>query len=121
MAMFIVSFGFIWWGLTQLNFGILSRIIFLVFFTLICFAGVKIRERSKELLVEAEKEGFLSFLMDSLSLPYVRMGKWLSGQWVKYNIVVVILVSIVDMPFTIFVEFLEQWRYFLKEKKEEIH
>lgn len=121
MAMFIFSFGFIWWGLTQLNFGILSIIIFLVFFTLICFAGVKIRERSKELLVETEKEGFLSFLMDSISLPYIRMGKWLSGQWAKYNIVVVLLVSLIDMPFTIFVEFLEQWRYFLKEKKEEIH
>jgi len=25
------------------------------------------------------------------------------------------------MPFSIFVEFIENWRFFLKEKKEEIH
>jgi hypothetical protein len=25
------------------------------------------------------------------------------------------------MPFQVFVEFLEQWRYYLKEKREEIH
>jgi len=27
---------------------------------------------------------------------------------------------LIDMPFLVFVEFIEQWRYFLKEKKEEI-
>jgi len=108
------------WGLDKLNFGILSKIIFIVFFSLIFFAGAKIKERSKELTVEEDKGGFFSFLFDSFSLPFLRLGKWLSGQWTKYNVVLVIITALIDMPFQIFTEFLEQWRYFVKEKKEEI-
>lgn len=118
---FFASFGVIVWGLNRLNFGILSIIIFLMFFSLIAFAGVKIRGRAKELQIVEEKGRFLTFLTDSVSLPFIRVGKWLSAQWVKYNIVLVLITALIDMPFQLFTEFLEQWRTFLKEKKEEIH
>lgn len=118
---FFVSFGFIIWGLNKLNFGVLSIIIFLMFFSLISFAGVKIRERARELEVLPERTGFLTFFIDSFSLPFLRMGKWLSTQWIKYNVVVVLITALIDMPFQLFTEFLEHWRSFLKEKKDEIH
>ena len=122
LATFIIAFGFIWLALGKLHFGNLSRIIFLIFFSLICFAGVKIRERAKELTIEEGKEGFLIFLFESFfALPFIRVGKWLSGQWARYNIIIILLTALIDMPFQLFTEFLEQWRYFLKEKKEEIH
>lgn len=118
---FLISFGIIILILQKLNFGILSQIIFIVFLCLISFAGVKIRERAKELDVMEEKGGFLNFIIDLFSIPVIRMGRWLSAQWAKYNIVVALLNSLVDMPFQVFVEFIEKWRSFLKEKKEEIH
>jgi len=68
-----------------------------------------------------EKETFFTFFFDLFALPIIRVGKWLSGQWAKYNVIVVFMNFLIDMPFQVFVEFLEQWRYFLKEKKEEIH
>ncbi|TSC74915.1 MAG: Uncharacterized protein G01um101430_732 [Parcubacteria group bacterium Gr01-1014_30] len=118
---FLVSFGAIVWGLRKLNFGILSIVIFLMFFSLIAFAGAKIRERAKELEISEEKAGFFAFLIDSFSLPFLRTGRWLSHQWSKYNVVVVLITAFIDMPFQVFTEFVEQWRTFLKEKKEEIH
>jgi nitrate reductase NapE component len=118
---FLVSFGAIIWILKKLNFGILSIIIFLMFFSLITFAGVKIRERAKELKITPEHAGFLTFLMDTLSLPFLRVGRWLSDQWLKYNVVLVLITALIDMPFQVFCEFLEHWRTFLREKKEEIH
>jgi len=118
---FVVSFGLIWRLLDELNFGILSRIIFLLFLSLISFAGVKVRERSKELTVEEGKGGLLLFLLDSFSLPFIKIGQWLSGQLSRYNILIITLTALIDMPLHIFTEFLEQWRNFLKEKKEEIH
>ncbi|MFH1582526.1 MAG: hypothetical protein ABIA08_02090 [bacterium] len=121
LSTFVLSFGLIIWGLNYLNFGVLSIIIFLVFIALISFAGVKIRERSKELEIIERKESFLVFFIDLFSLPIIRMGRWLSGQWTRYNIIVVLINFFIDMPFQKFVEFLEQWRAFLKEKKEEIH
>lgn len=118
---FLVSFGAIVYGLKRLNFSILSMIIFLVFFSLISFAGLKIRERAKELQIVDEKSGFFAFLIDIFSLPLVQMGKWLSNQWMKYNVAVALMSALIDMPFHLFTEFLEQWRNFLKEKREEIH
>lgn len=118
---FIISFGFIIWGLQKLDFGILSMIIFLVFLSLILFAGTRIRHRAKELQVEEEKETILASIFDFLTLPFVRFGKWLSGQWEKYNVVIILFNILIELPFQYFTEFLEQWRYFLKEKKEEIH
>ena len=123
LATFIASFWFIWWGLDKLHFSWPSKIIFIIFFSLISFAGVKIKERVKELSVEEEGGGFLGFILDWFSLPFIRLGKWLSGQWERTNVVLVLLMitALIDLPFQVFVEFLEQWRYFIKEKKEEIH
>lgn len=118
---FAASFGLIVWGLKKLNFSIISIAIFLAFISLISFAGVKIRQRAKELKVEKEKESFFHIFVDLFSLPIIQVGKWLSNQWRKYNAIAVLFNSLLDMPFQVFVEFLEQWRSFLKEKKEKIH
>lgn len=118
---FVITFGVIVWGLEKLNFSILSQIIFIGFISLIAFAGVKIRERAKELVVEEKKEGIIQSVVDFFSLPLIQLGKWLSRQWAKHNVLVVLFNALIDMPFQLFVEFLEQWRYFLKEKKEKIH
>jgi hypothetical protein len=118
---FAATFGFIFWALSKLNFSIVSIAIFIMFVSLISFAGVKIRKRAKELVVEKEKDTFLRTLFDLFSLPVIQVGKWLSGQWAKYNAMAVLFNSLLDMPFQMFVEFLEQWRSFLKEKKEKIH
>ena len=117
---FLMSFGIIIWVLQKLDFGTLSMIIFLFFVSMISFFGVKIRERGKELTIEKEKETFLGTLFDFFTLPVVSVGKWFSKKWAKLNIALIIA-ALIDMPFLSFVKFLEQWRYFLKEKKEEIH
>jgi hypothetical protein len=118
---FCLSFGLIIWGLYNLNFPVLSYIIFVIFISLIAFTGMKIRGRARELKITESRDTFLGFLLDVLALPILRLGKWLSLRWKKYNAIAVIFSSLIDMPFQIFVEFLENWRGFLKEKKEEIH
>lgn len=118
---FIISFGLIIWGLQKLNFSLISIVIFLMFTSLISFAGIKIRQRAQELKVEKEKDTLLRSFIDLFSLPIIQVGKWLSVQWQKYNALAVLFNSLLDMPFQVFLEFLEQWRSFLKEKKEKIH
>jgi hypothetical protein len=118
---FVVSFGAIIWLLQELGFSPVSTAIFLMFVSLISFAGVQIREKAKELQVTEEKATFLTFVIDAFSLPYLQFGRWLSSQLEKYNFIMIIFNSLIDMPFQIFTEFLEQWSSFLKEKREEIH
>lgn len=118
---FCLFLGLIIWGLYQVNFPVLSYFIFVIFLSLIAFAGAKIRKRAKELHVIEEKETLFHFIFDPFAVPIIQLGKWLTVRWKKYNVISAIFNALIDMPFLIFVEFLEQWRYFLKEKKEEIH
>ncbi len=118
---FCLSYGLIIWILQKFQVPIITQATSLVFVSLIAFAGIKLREKSKELQIIEEKEGFFHFMGDLFSVPVVQIGKRLSGWWTRNNAVAILFISLIDMPFQTFVEFLEQWRYFLKEKKEEIH
>ncbi|PIV45147.1 MAG: hypothetical protein COS25_01325 [Candidatus Nealsonbacteria bacterium CG02_land_8_20_14_3_00_37_10] len=116
-----LSFGVVIWVFELAKFPPTSVLINLMLVALIAFAGTAVRERSKELTVEEKPGNVLGFFFDVLFLPVVSTGRWLSNKWKQYNAVAAFFNALIDMPFTIFVEFLEQWRYFLKEKKEEIH
>ncbi|MDP4007093.1 MAG: hypothetical protein Q8P55_00660 [bacterium] len=118
---FLFSFGLISWGLWKLDFSLLSIIIFLFFVSLVAFGGTKIRQRGRELLIGKEKQGFLYTIFDLFSLPIIHTGRWLSRQVAKYNILIVIFNFLIEIPFQVFIEFLEQWRSFLREKREEVH
>jgi len=118
---FTVTLLAIVWSLSKVNFPPLSHVIFIIFLSLIAFAGAKIRQRSKELQVIEEKDSFIRFFIDPFSVPIIQLGKWFTLKWKKYNVIAVFFSALIDMPFTTFVEFIEQWRYFLKEKKEKIH
>ncbi len=118
---FCAILALIIWGLYQVNFPPLSYVIFVIFLSLIAFAGAKIRQRAKELQVIEEKETFFHLLVDPFAVPVVQLGKWLTVKWKRYNLIAAFFSALIDMPFTLFIEFIEQWRYFLKEKKEKIH
>ncbi len=115
-----ISFGLIFWAFWYLQFPIFSIVINILFIALILFAGTAIRARSRELSIEDENEGFFGFVSDILFLPLTGVGKWLSNTWKQYNVIITFLNALVDMPFSAFVEFLERWRYFIKDKKEEM-
>ena len=68
--------------------------------------------------MEEEKEGFVSFLADVFFLPVQGLGRWISTNWKKYNAFAAFFNALIDMPFSAFVDFLEKWRYFIKDRKE---
>lgn len=118
---FLVSIGVIIWILHLFNFPFISYFIFIIFISLIAFAGTRLRQRAKELHITEEKEGFLNMILDLFALPLIQVGNWLTAKWRRYNIISALFNALIDMPLSIFVEFLEQWRSFLKEIKERIH
>jgi hypothetical protein len=91
-----------------------------LFIALILFAGTAVAKRAQELTMEDEKEGFLSFLSDVFFLPMQGLGKWMSNKWKKYNAFAAFFNALIDTPFSAFVEFIEKWRHFIKERKEDI-
>ena len=121
IAGFALFCGIVSWGLSKIDLPPTSHVVFIIFISLIAFAGTKIRQRAKEIEIIERKESFLFFFVDLFAVPITHFGKWLSSRWQKLNIISKFFTMLIDMPFQLFIEFLEQWRYFLKEKKEEIH
>jgi len=115
-----LSFGAIIWIFHKAKFPITSSAINIVLIAIIFFAGLAVRRKGEELTVQERKPGFLGFIFDIISLPLAGTGRWLSNKWKKYNAIAAFFNALIDTPFAIFVEFIEKWRYFIKERKEEI-
>ncbi len=116
----LASIGVIVWGLNKINFPPFSYPIFITFLSLIAFAGTKIRQKARALQMVEERDTFLDTLVDFFALPIIHLGRWLTIRWKRYNLLSTLFNALLDMPYSIFVEFIEQWRYFLKEKKEKL-
>ncbi len=118
---FIISFGLIISFLILLKFNVVSAALFLFFFTIISFFGVKLRYEIKELVIVDEKDNLMTIILDFFSIPILRVGQWVSNKTPKVNLFLFVLDFIIEAPFKIFIEVVEDWVSFQKEKKEEIY
>ena len=116
----MITFGAIYYVLNYFKFPLSSIAIDIIFIAVILFAGTAVSKRAQELTMEDEKEGFFSFVADIFFLPVQGLGRWLSNKWKKYNALTALFNALIDMPFSAFIEFVEKWRYFIKERKDEI-
>ncbi|MGB9743167.1 MAG: hypothetical protein ACPLW9_00390 [Minisyncoccales bacterium] len=121
LASTALSFGLLIMVLRLVKLPITSYVVNIIFVALIAFAGLAIRNKSEELTVEEKRSGFFGFIFDIIFLPLVNFGHWLSNKWKKYNALAIFFNALIDLPLQLFVEFIEQWRSFLKEEKEKIH
>lgn len=116
----VISLGAIIWALRFFGLPPTSIFINTMIVAVIIFSGLVIRQRAKEITVD-EKSTVWEFVLDVLSIPVAKLGQWLSSKWKKYNVVSVFVTALIDMPFLAFINFIESWSSFLKEKKAEIH
>lgn len=84
------------------------------------FAALVIRNKAREITVE-EKASLWEFLLDIISLPVAEIGSWLARKWKEYNVISVFFNVVIETPFVTFINFLESWRQFLKERKAAFH
>jgi len=115
----LASLWFVFWLFWIAKVPVTSLFIDTLNIAMIIFAAIIIRQRAKEMTIE-EKTTFWEFFIDMLSVPIGKLGQWLSNKWREYNIVSVFFTALIDLPFSGFVEFVENWSSFLKEKKAEI-
>jgi hypothetical protein len=94
--------------------------VFIFFVSMVAATGVKIHNRAKDLSLEKKRVSFLSFLLDLVSMPFVAIGRWILAGLAKFNPIVLAINLIIEAPFQVFVSFLENFRGFIKAKKEEI-
>lgn len=119
LATFLSSFGLISFVLTKLEFSIASQLIFVFFVTLVSFFAYRIRASAKEYDM-ADRQGFLSPLVDFFFLPILRVGHILSREIAKINIFIFLFDFILEAPLKVIFEVAEEWIRFVRTKKDEI-
>ncbi len=118
---FLVPFILIIYFLRRINFSYLSILLFLVFLSIVSFFGLRIRNSARELIVLKKKENIFSEFVDFFTLPFIRLGRWLSFNFSRVNVFVFILDFMIEAPLKIVLQAIEEWLAFFKEKKEDLY
>ncbi|HWQ99638.1 MAG TPA: hypothetical protein VN397_02200 [Candidatus Methylomirabilis sp.] len=117
---FFITFGLVGFGLWLIDFTWIATVIFFFFLCLVSFFGYRLRQSAREIIVVQSKERMITTVADFFFLPILRAGQWLSVSISRLNIFVFLFDFLFEAPFKLFLNVLEDWLSFIKEKKEEL-
>lgn len=116
---FFVSFGLIITVLRLLSFNVVSIGIFLFFLVIVSFLAYRI-SLTANLYRMGERQGIFTPFVDFFFMPVVRVGRELTANISRINILLFIMDFIIETPFKLLFAFFEQWFVFLHAKREEL-
>ena len=79
------------------------------------------RQMVRELILIKKKESLIARIVNFLSLPVLRAGRWLSANITSINVLIFVLDYIIERPFKKTMEISEEFVEYVKEKEEEIY
>ncbi len=116
---FGILFGTIFILLERMGFNIIGTTIFVFFLTVVGFFGYRIRQTAKEYSLE-EADGIFSPILYFMFLPIVSVGKFLSNEVARLNVLMLIFDFFIEAPFKMIIDIIEEWVKFVRGKREEI-
>ena len=117
---YAVTFGLIVGFLVAIHFNAVSILLFLVFLALVSYFGMRIRGHALRWKVKTNNETILGTVGNVFMLPIIDLGQWLSVKFSTINAFVFILDFIIENPFKIVLRVINDFLYFLRDKKEEV-
>jgi len=116
----IITFYFVAWIFYIAKLPITSIIFDTLTIAVTIFAAVLVRNKSKELTVD-DKTHSWDFILDMISVPVAKIGSFLANKWKQYNIFTIFFNFVIETPFALFLDLIESWSQFLKERRSELH
>ncbi|GAB4219159.1 MAG: hypothetical protein Fur009_3910 [Candidatus Microgenomates bacterium] len=116
---FLITLSLIHEFLYNLNFNLISEAIFIFFISVVTFFSFRIRQVTKEITLQ-EKESVFTPIIDFFFMPILSLGKFFSSEIAKLNFFIFIFDFIIEAPFKLVFEVIEEWINFVKKRKEEI-
>ncbi len=120
-AVFLVTFGFIVYVLSMLDFNFISMLLFLFFLTVVSYFGFRIIDQSKKWTLRYESTSVLALIWEFLTMPIVHTGRWLSRKFSSVNVFVFIMDFILETPFKLLLGSFDSFISFMREKREDLH
>ncbi len=92
---------------------------FIFFVSVVTFFSYRIKQSVNELKL-SEKESVFTPLVDFFFMPILSLGKFFSQEISKLNFFIFLFDFIIEAPFKLLFEIIEEWIAFVRKKKEEI-
>lgn len=116
---FIVTLTLMYEGLLLLEFNMISIAVFIFFVSLVTFFSYRVKQIVNEFRL-AEKDSILTPIIDFFFMPVLSLGKFFSGGLARLNFMIFILDFLIEAPFKLIFEVVEEWITFVRKRKEEI-
>jgi hypothetical protein len=116
---FIITFGLMYILLSTLEFNLISMAIFFFFMSVVTFFSYRVRQTAKEYQMK-EKESFARPFVDFFFMPLLSLGKFLSTGLSRLNFMTFVFDFLIEAPFKLIIEVVEEWISFVRNKREEI-
>lgn len=116
---FAVTLYLMWIGLTALKFNLISKTIFVFFVSTIAFFAQRVKQVASEYKL-IDKDTILTPFVDFFFMPILTMGKFFSSGMAKLNFFTFIFDVLIEAPYKLIIEVIEEWIRFTRSKKEEI-
>ncbi|PIQ73824.1 hypothetical protein COV58_00405 [Candidatus Roizmanbacteria bacterium CG11_big_fil_rev_8_21_14_0_20_36_8] len=119
LTTFLVTLYVIHVGLKMLSFNLLSEALFIFFISVVAFFAYRIKQLSNMYRL-IEKTGFFSPVLDFFFMPILSLGKFFSEGVSRLNFFILLFDVIIEAPFKLIIEVIEEWITFVRLKKEDI-
>ncbi len=119
IIVFSLTFYSIYAVLDMLGFNIISKAVFVFFISVVAYFGYRVRQTAKEYVLEY-KDNIIMSIASFLFLPVLSLGKILSSQIAKINFLMLFFDTLIEAPFKVIIDIIEEWVKFIKARKDEI-
>ena len=116
---FIVTLYLIHLGLKLIHFNLLSEALFIFFISVVAFFAYRIKQLANKYRL-TERSGILAPIGDFFFMPILSLGKIFTEGVSYLNFFILIFDFIIEAPFKLIIEVIEEWISFVRQKKEEI-
>lgn len=116
----LVVFAATIWILLLLNFSLVHIAIFFFFFSAASFLGFRLSRMIRDLEIVRSVSNGLTFVRDTIYLPFVVAGRWMSDKYAQVNIVSIILDMLIELPLKTILRLVRQWSAFIDDRKDRI-
>lgn len=116
---FAITFGLTVFVLRKVHFSIVSLGVFFFFISTVSFFAFRIRSSFKELVIGEEDSNLVSTIFDFFMLPFIKLGRAISTGLQEINIFTFIFDIVIEAPFKMLLETVEELVKYFREKKEE--
>ncbi len=121
---YVILFLLIFWGIFSLlgllHFSLMAMFMFVMFLGLVSFLAMRIRRSVNQIRLIPAREGALGAFVTFLSLPILEFGRWLAQNIQQLNVFLFFMDHILEAPFKILIDIIEEWFDFVRDRQEEI-